>query len=283
MTTHTEKVNSGVNVSYYLTDGGCDVTWVTEKATMELIDTVAYGKMLLIDGELQSTERDEYIYHEMLVHPIAHTLGGPKRVKIYGGGEGATAREVLRWKSVEKVVQVDWDAQLLQHFKTTWVTWAAGAYEDTRLELRVADAWVDCCEDPEKYDYIIVDLPDPENIDSFRVLIEGVKRQLAPGGGFVMNAGPVQPWDGGFAETIVKILEELFPQPFSMTQWNQSAWHVNVPSFSAAGEWCILGVWAKEKDDLIPPPEKLRRYSEKIWKYSRFWPNDWPEVFSRFN
>ena len=71
---HTEDVADGVRIGFSLTECGsdaCDVTWFTEKAKMELVDTEAYGKMLLIDGELQSTEKDEYIYHEMLVHPLA--------------------------------------------------------------------------------------------------------------------------------------------------------------------------------------------------------------------
>ena len=287
---HTEDATDGIRVGYSLTGAGagfgargCDVTWFTEKAKMDLIDTKAYGKMLLIDGELQSTERDEYIYHEMLVHPVAWTLGGPKRVKIYGGGEGATAREVLRWPSVERVVQVDWDAQLLEHFKKVWVQWAQGAYEDPRMELRVADAWVDCAEDQEKYDYIIIDLPDPENIDAFRTLLKGVERQLAVGGGLVMNAGPVLPWKGGFAEELTDVLEELFPQPFSRSMWNHGAWRVNVPSFAAAGEWCLLGVWSAEQLAWATPPDGLRRFSEREWKYSRHWADDWPVAFARFN
>lgn len=286
---HTEDVADGVRVGFSLAESvgtsACGVTWFTEKAKMELIDTEAYGKMLLIDGELQSTERDEYIYHEMLVHPLAAVVAlGGKRVKIYGGGEGAVAREVLKWIDVSQVVQVDWDAQLLEHFRGTWTGWSQGAFLDSRLELRVVDAWLDCDEDLEKYDYIIVDLPDPHDIDAFSALLRGVKRQLAPGGAFVMNAGPVQPWNGGFAEKFVGVLEELFPMPFSQAEWEQAAWHVNVPSFAAAGEWCFLGAYALvDEHKWTIPPEGLRRYSERAFKYSRHWPDDWPEAFARFN
>lgn len=282
---HTEDVADGVRIGFSLTECGsdaCDVTWFTEKAKMELVDTEAYGKMLLIDGELQSTEKDEYIYHEMLVHPLA-ALVAPRRIKIYGGGEGAVAREVLKWRDVSRVVQVDWDAQLLEHFLRIWTGWSQGAFSDSRLELRVADAWLDCDEDLEKYDYIIVDLPDPHDIDTFSALLRGVKRQLAPGGAFVMNAGPVQPWNGGFAEKFVGVLEELFPMPFSGAKWAQAAWHVNVPSFAAAGEWCFLGALGVDAREWIAPPEGLRRYSERAFKHARHWPDDWPEAFARFN
>jgi spermidine synthase len=279
---HIENIGNGVLVNYSLIEGGCDVVWVTKKAKMELLDTVAYGKMLTIDGELQSTERDEYIYHEMLVHPLASVVGGgPQRVKIYGGGEGATAREVLKWSSVQRVVQVDWDEELLMHFRSIWKGWACGAYEDPRLELRVADAWVDCCEDEEQYDYIIIDLPDPDDLDKFRDLLKGVVRQLAVGGAFVMNAGPVQPWDGGFAATFCKDLFEMLPQ----SEWQPYSWHTNVPSFAAAGEWCFLGAVrlgcdSGSNSSWVAPPTGLRRFSERVWKYARYWPDDYPEVLA---
>ena len=274
---HTEDISHGLRVSYSLTSNA--LTKATSKATLQLTETAAFGKMLTIDGELQSTERDEYIYHEMLVHPMASVLsGGPKRVKIYGGGEGATAREVLKWNSVERVVQVDWDEELLGHFCSVWRGWAQGAYNDKRLELRVADAWSDCCEDEEKYDYIIIDLPDPDDLDKFRELIEGVVRQLAVGGGFVINAGPVQPWDGGFAAAFCKDLFEILPQ----SEWQPYSWHTNVPSFAAAGEWCFLGAvrinTGSEERVRVTPPTGLRRFSERVWKYARYWPDDYPEV-----
>jgi spermidine synthase len=274
---HTEDISDGLRVSYSLTSDA--LTKVTSKATLQLTESAAFGKMLTIDGELQSTERDEYIYHEMLVHPLASVIGGRgKRVKIYGGGEGATAREVLRWSSVQHVVQVDWDEELLGHFRSVWRDWAQGAYEDPRLELRVADAWVDCCEDEEKYDYIIVDLPDPDDLDKFRDLLKGVVRQLAPGGAFVMNAGPVQPWDGGFAATFCKDLFEMLPQ----SEWQPYSWHTNVPSFAAAGEWCFLGAvrLSSSSGSKVALPTGLRRFSEHVWKYARYWPDDYPEVLA---
>jgi spermidine synthase len=286
-TWHTEEVNDSLRMSFSLTEGGCNVEWFTEKARMELVDTVAYGKMLLIDGELQSTERDEYIYHEMLVHPIAESVcpRGPRRVKIYGGGEGAVARELLKWPSIERLVQVDWDAQLLGHFKGVWTQWSQGAFSDPRVELRVTDAWVDCAKDPDTYDIILVDLPDPQDIAAFRTLLEGVKRQLAhdcEGGGFVMNAGPVQPWNGGFAEAFVAVLEELFP----LEEWAPLAYHVNIPSFSPAGEWCFLGAIRETNSvsyELPELPANLRRYTSAAMNAAGYWPADWPAAFRRIS
>jgi len=69
-----------------------------------VLDTYEYGKMLVIDGRVQSAEDDEYIYHEALVHPAMLAHPEPRSVLIIGGGEGATLREVLRYRSVEQVV-----------------------------------------------------------------------------------------------------------------------------------------------------------------------------------
>eukprot|EP00879_Flechtneria_rotunda_P031647 GHRR01034594.1.p1 GENE.GHRR01034594.1~~GHRR01034594.1.p1 ORF type:complete len:119 (+),score=27.88 GHRR01034594.1:137-493(+) len=76
---------------------------------VDLIDVGPFGKTLFLDGKVQSSEVDEWVYHELLVHPAMLMHPNPKTVFICGGGEGATAREVLRHKSVEKVVMVDID------------------------------------------------------------------------------------------------------------------------------------------------------------------------------
>src|SRR3954453_6702432 len=80
---------------------------------VEVVETPSYGTMLLLDGLVQSSEDDEHTYHEALVHPglIAHD--GPREVLIIGGGEGATLREVLRHRSVERATMVDIDGELI--------------------------------------------------------------------------------------------------------------------------------------------------------------------------
>ena len=73
----------------------------SEYQTIEIVDTLAFGRILVLDGKTQSAESDEFIYHEMLVHPAMITHPGPECVFIAGGGEGATLREVLYHKSVK--------------------------------------------------------------------------------------------------------------------------------------------------------------------------------------
>ena len=84
---------------------------------MYIVETGVYGKALVLDGKWQSCTGDEFLYHEPLVHPAMIFHGGPRKVLILGGGEGATAREVLRWKSVEKVVMIDIDGEVVEACK----------------------------------------------------------------------------------------------------------------------------------------------------------------------
>jgi len=79
----------------------------SEFQSVEIIETAGFGRALVLDGRIQSTEADEFIYHESLVQAAMMTHPAPAQVLIAGGGEGATARDVLRHSSVEKVVMVD--------------------------------------------------------------------------------------------------------------------------------------------------------------------------------
>src|SRR5689334_12177005 len=100
------------NEMYLFAVDKCLVKRTTAMQDVEIVETPSYGTMLLLDGLVQSSEDDEHTYHEALVHPgmIAHAC--PKQVLIIGGGEGATLREVLRYRSVEQVTMVDIDGEL---------------------------------------------------------------------------------------------------------------------------------------------------------------------------
>jgi len=80
---------------------------------LEICDTVSYGRALFLDDKIQSAEQDEFIYHESLVQPAMVCHPKPRRVFIAGGGEGATLREVLRHKTIERVVMCDLDEQVV--------------------------------------------------------------------------------------------------------------------------------------------------------------------------
>lgn len=129
-----------------------------------VVELVSLGKTLIIDGKVQSSLYDEYVYHESLVHPplIAHK--SPKKVLILGGGEGATLREVLRYKTVEEVHMVDIDEKVVEFAKSFLKEWHRGSFDDPRTKVIIADGrkFVEnAVSKKEKYDAVIIDLVDP--------------------------------------------------------------------------------------------------------------------------
>lgn len=128
---------------------------------LQVMETDILGRMMLLDGIIMLTEHDEFAYHEMLVHPAMQTLGDARRVLIAGGGDGGTAREVLRYASVERVDMVEIDEAVVQASKRFFPALSAG-FADPRFHLFVQDglAFVNAAE-PAAYDVILVDGTDP--------------------------------------------------------------------------------------------------------------------------
>jgi len=160
--------------------------------TVDLVDLEPFGRTLLIDGLIQSCQCDEFVYHECLVHPALLAHPCPKSVYIGGGGEGSTARECLRHKTVERVVMVDIDEDVVAFCKEH-LNENAAAFADKRLELIIDDAKA-VLEKEGKFDVIIMDLDDPlEGGPCYQLytteFYEMLKTHLNPGGIFVTQAG----------------------------------------------------------------------------------------------
>ncbi len=133
----------------------------TQYQSVRIVRCFGLGVCLVLDNKLQSTERDEFIYHEALVQPamLAHPM--PETVFIAGGGEGATLREVLRHKTVKKAVMVDIDEEVTNLSKKYLPEHAGKSFEDKRTELHHVDARGFLEQSKDKFDVIIIDLPDP--------------------------------------------------------------------------------------------------------------------------
>jgi spermidine synthase len=127
---------------------------------IDIIDSYEYGRMLFLDNMTQSTEVDEFIYHEMLVHPALFSHGPVRTVCIIGGSEGATLREVLKHQP-ERVVMIDIDEELVELCKEHLASWSQGAYEDPRVDLKFMDGRKFLEETRETFDAIFVDISDP--------------------------------------------------------------------------------------------------------------------------
>ena len=117
---------------------------------IEIVETEGYGRCLLLGGEVQSFEADEYIYHESLVHPAMLLHPAPRQVLVIGGGEGATLREVLRHRSVERAVMVDLDPQVIAAAREHLPSFHAGSFDDPRVRIEFADgrAFIERCSVP---------------------------------------------------------------------------------------------------------------------------------------
>lgn len=151
------------------------------------------GRCLIVDGRIQSAEVDEYVYHELLVHPAMIAHPAPARILVCGGGEGAPLREVLRHPSVDAVAMVDLDAELVALCREHLGAWHQGAFDDPRVRLIHEDARRFVEGTAERFDVVIADLTDPTENGASKLLYteefyRAVARVLAPGGVFVTQA-----------------------------------------------------------------------------------------------
>ncbi len=163
-----------------------------------IVDLAAHGRALVLDGRLQSAERDEHVYHEALVHPALLLLDdpGPRSVLILGGGEGATLREVLRHQSVARAVMVDLDGRVVAACRKHLPDHHAGAFDDARTVLCIQDAEQHLRRFADRHDAIVFDLVDPGEGGPAAHLFQPaflrlLQERLEPHGVLAMQYGPV--------------------------------------------------------------------------------------------
>lgn len=164
---------------------------------IDIVDSREYGRMLFLDNMTQSAEADEFIYHEMMVHPALFTHGPVRSVCIIGGSEGATLREALKHEP-ERVVMIDIDEELVELCKKYLASWSQGAYEDPRVDLKFMDGRKFLEETQETFDAIFVDISDPlEERPSTplftREFYETVNRRLSPKGCVAVQSESLNP------------------------------------------------------------------------------------------
>jgi len=134
----------------------------TKYQYVEILDFEDYGIGLVLDGFVQSTEIDEHIYHESLVHPAMILHRNPEDILVVGGGEGATIREVLKHNTIKRCVMVDIDGELVELAKKYLGVMHKGSFYDPRVQLVIRDGLEYVRESKDKsYDVVILDLTDP--------------------------------------------------------------------------------------------------------------------------
>ena len=164
----------------------------TEHQHLMIFHNAMFGRVMVLDGVVQTTEKDEFIYHEMLTHVPLLAHGAAKRVLIVGGGDGGMLREVCRHRSVEHVTQVEIDQSVIDMSREYLPNHSQGAFDDARANIVIDDGIRFVTETDEKFDVIISDCTDP--IGPGEVLFtstfyDGCKRCLNEGGILVTQNG----------------------------------------------------------------------------------------------
>jgi spermidine synthase len=256
-----------------------------------LAESLLYGNVLFLDGEMQSAESDEAIYHECLVHPAltAAAATPAKRVLVVGGGEGATVREVLKW-SPDSVAAVDWvdiDGDLVNLCRRH-LAWAGDdVYNDPRLTFHAQDIRTflrSAVEGGPVYDVIILDLPDPDT-DMLRgdeasnnaleeMPLHGrafwslVRQSLKNDGVLATHAGGIRP---GLRPEARATLTWICEQATAVGFENGHSYHAPIPSFHS--EWAF---WvSKMPSDWNALPYTLRALDADGFTHAFHWPRYW--------
>jgi spermidine synthase len=189
------------------------------------------GHRLFLNGNLQFAERDEYRYHEALVHPVMAAHGAPRKVAVLGGGDGMAVREILRHAGVESVTLVELDPNMTRLFSTHETLARLNGHSLSSPKLRIVntDAFQWLQDTQETFDVVVVDFPDPTNFaigklytNSFYALLD--RRLSASGYAVIQTTSPLVARESFW--TVVTTVESV---GFTATPY-----HVHVPSF---GEW----------------------------------------------
>ncbi|WP_119458856.1 polyamine aminopropyltransferase [Rhodospirillaceae bacterium SYSU D60014] len=213
---------------------------------LAVFETAAFGRVLALDGVVQTTERDEFIYHEMLTHLPLFAHGAARRVLIIGGGDGGMLEEALK-HPVERVTLVELDPKVVEVSRQWLPSICGGAFDDPRTDLVIGDGAAFVAETDARYDLVIVDSPDP--IGPATVLFshpfyENCQRCLSPGGILVTQNGVPFLHEDEVTGTH-RHLHRLFPQT--------GFYLAPVPTYT--GGFMAFG-WASERN-LAEPPSDL--------------------------
>ncbi len=223
----------------------------TELQDLVIFENESFGRVMALDGVIQLTQRDEFIYHEMIAHVPLFGHGAAKEALIIGGGDGGTLRECLRHQALDRVTMVEIDGAVVEMSKKYLPTLSDGAFDDPRTNLVIADGIAFVKETTDRFDVIIVDSTDPmgpaEGLFTADFYAD-CKRCLTPGGILVVQAGVpfVQP------EELTKVQRNLANSFDTATFYA-----ITVPTY-VGGHMC-LGWASDDGARRLPPVEDLSR------------------------
>ena len=164
----------------------------TEHQQLIIFENSDYGRVMMLDGVVQLSTRDEFVYHEMMAHVPLFAHGKAKRVLIIGGGDGGVLREVLRHPEVKRATLCEIDRSVIDLCREHFPDVSAGAFDDPRTRVVIADGTKFVRETDNRFDVIMVDSTDPIGPGAVLFTKEfytDCRRALAPGGVLVTQNG----------------------------------------------------------------------------------------------
>ncbi|MGM8214940.1 polyamine aminopropyltransferase [Bacillaceae bacterium W0354] len=227
----------------------------TDYQKLDMFNTAEWGNMLTLDDMVMTTERDEFVYHEMVAHVPLFTHPNPKKVLVVGGGDGGVIREVLKHPSVEKATLVEIDERVIESSKQ-FLPSIAGALDDPRVEVIIGDGFMKIAESENEYDVIMVDSTEPVGpaVNLFtKGFYAGIAKALKTDGIFVAQTD--NPWfKADLIQQVYKDVKEIFPITRLYT--------ANIPTYPS-------GLWTFTIGSKIHDPLKVKeeRFGDIETKY----------------
>lgn len=234
----------------------------TQYQDLAMIETEQWGRMLVLDGMVMTTEKDEFVYHEMMAHPVLVTHPNPRRVLVVGGGDGGVVREALKHPKVEQIVLVEIDDKVIEYSKA-YLPEIAGALDDPRVRVVVGDGYRHIHDHPGEYDVIMVDSTEPVGpaVELFtRGFYRGLYDALREDGLFVAQTD--NPWfKADLIRKVNRDIRDIFPVV--------RVYVANVPTYPS-GLWTFT-VGSKKYDPLTVdekdvPDLDTKYYSPRLHK-----------------
>lgn len=254
---YTERQTDNMKISFRIRE-----TLVREKTEFQdlaVVDTLEFGRMLILDNCVMTTVKDEFVYHEMIVHVPLLAHPNPRRVLIIGGGDGGTVREVVKHPEVEKVTMVEIDRRVVENAKK-FLPELACELDNPRAEVLFEDGIEYIKNHKDEFDVIILDTTDPIGpaVGLFTAEFYGHCHAALKDGGLVV-AQTESPFV--LPELIVKVQDNM-AQSFPIVQM----YLANIPTYPA-GLWSF-SIGSKGTDPQTPRPLNFdtRYYTTDVHK-----------------
>lgn len=259
-----EPIGSGLEIRYLCSK--LVYSGQSRYQKIAFVDSLVHGRMLFLDGICQSSANDEFIYHEMLVHPALFSHPAPKAVLVVGGATGASLREIFRHPGIERVVMVDIDGELIEICRRFARRWHEGSFDDPRLELIIEDGRQYLERTAEVFDSVILDLSDPFDSSPASLLFtrefyEVVKTRLGPQGTMAVQAQGISPEETAIHARITNTIKRVFPvvhpYPYTLHCFHRPDAHVLA---SRDANWSLARLVARAEHTPFP----LQYFSPEI-------------------